>query len=69
MLEGSRKEKPQVDAQDGVGANGAPAEEDASMDQEDQLAQEQATRLRDLAQKVEEFVEGKGDLEGAIFSE
>ena len=36
---------------------------------EEELANEQATRMKSLAQKVEEFVEGEGDLEGARFTE
>ena len=36
---------------------------------EDRGAHEQASRLRNLAQKVEEFVEGEGDMEGAMFKE
>ena len=68
MLEGSMKQKPQESAQSDAGPSGTQAS-DASTQQEDQLAQEQAARLRNLAQKVEDFVEGKGDLEGAIFSE
>ena len=36
---------------------------------EDRVAHEQASRLRNLAQKVEEFVEGEGDMEGAMFKE
>jgi hypothetical protein len=36
---------------------------------EDKLASEQAKRLKDLATKVENFVEGEGDLEGARFEE
>ncbi|KAG5220678.1 SGT1 protein [Salix suchowensis] len=36
---------------------------------EDQLANEQAVKLRSLASKVEEFVEGQGDLEGARFAD
>lgn len=36
---------------------------------EEQVAQEQASKLKSLAQKVEEFVEGEGDLEGALFKE
>ena len=36
---------------------------------EEQLAQDQASKLKSLAQKVEEFVEGEGDLEGARFEE
>jgi hypothetical protein len=36
---------------------------------EEQLAQEQASKLKSLAQKVEEFVEGEGDLDGALFEE
>lgn len=33
------------------------------------LASEQAARLKALAEKVEDFVEGEGDLEGAKFDE
>lgn len=36
---------------------------------EEQLAQDQASKLKSLAQKVEEFVEGEGDLDGARFEE
>lgn len=36
---------------------------------EDKLALEQAKKLKDLATKVENFVEGEGDLEGARFEE
>nr|GAT49701.1 predicted protein [Mycena chlorophos] len=37
--------------------------------EEDQMASEQATRLKSLATKVEAFVDGEGDLEGALFSD
>jgi expansin (peptidoglycan-binding protein) len=36
---------------------------------EDQLANEQASKLQTLAGKVEEFIEGEGTLEGALFEE
>jgi hypothetical protein len=36
---------------------------------EEERAQQQASRLQDLAKKVGDFVEGKGDLEGARFTE
>jgi hypothetical protein len=36
---------------------------------EDHIATEHASKLQDLAAKVEEFVEGEGDLEGARFEE
>jgi ribonuclease I len=36
---------------------------------EDRLASEQASKLKELAEKVEGFVEGEGDLEGARFEE
>jgi hypothetical protein len=36
---------------------------------EDRVASEQAARLKDLASKVEEFVEGEGDIEGVLFEE
>jgi hypothetical protein len=41
----------------------------ASESYEDQLASEQASKLKELAAKVEDFVEGEGDLEGARFDE
>ncbi|KAI0935983.1 hypothetical protein AcV5_004245 [Taiwanofungus camphoratus] len=37
--------------------------------QEDRLAKDQASRLQNLAKKVEEFVEGEGDIEGARFAD
>ena len=36
---------------------------------EDDAAEEQAKKLKNLAAKVEDFVEGEGDLEGALFEE
>jgi hypothetical protein len=36
---------------------------------EDRIASEQAKRLKDLASKVENFIEGEGDVEGARFEE
>ncbi|KAJ7693701.1 SGT1 protein-domain-containing protein [Mycena rosella] len=44
-----------------------PTEETESA--EDLLASDQASRLQNLATKVESFVEGKGDLEGARFED
>ncbi|KAH7927363.1 SGT1-domain-containing protein [Leucogyrophana mollusca] len=38
-------------------------------DAEDRLANEQAAKLQDLAKKVEQFVEGEGDVEGARFED
>jgi hypothetical protein len=51
--------------------------EDSAMEQDlpgeetegDKLAKEQARRMKDLADKMEGFVEGRGDLEGAVFEE
>lgn len=37
--------------------------------EEDSIANEQASRLKDFAAKVENFVEGQGDIEGAKFEE
>ena len=37
--------------------------------EEDRAANEQASRLQDLAQKVESFVEGEGSVGGAKFDE
>lgn len=38
-------------------------------DQQDTIANAQAEKLKGLASKVEKFVEGEGDVEGAIFGE
>ena len=38
-------------------------------DDEDMVANEQAGRLKDLAEKMEGFVEGEGAMEGALFDE
>ncbi|KAJ3006221.1 hypothetical protein NUW54_g4020 [Trametes sanguinea] len=42
---------------------------DAAEDPDERVAKAQAARLKDLAKKVEEFVEGEGDLEGARFAD
>lgn len=39
------------------------------VDDEDRVAKEQASKLQDLAKKVQDFVDGQGDLEGALFNE
>ena len=51
--------------------NSAYATQDTSMGEaeEDGAATEQAARLKRLAEKVDAFVEGKGDLSGAMFEE
>ena len=38
-------------------------------DTEDRVATQQAERLQRMAQKIENFVQGEGDLEGALFEE
>lgn len=43
--------------------------EEPKAEAEDRLASAQATKLKELAAKVEEFVEGDGDIEGARFEE
>jgi hypothetical protein len=43
--------------------------EQSGEDAEDRYTQQQAARLQELAKKVEGFVEGQGDLEGARFEE
>jgi len=54
-------------------AGGKAAKESMDVDKpapsEDDLASVQAARLKDLANKVESFVEGEGDIEGARFEE
>jgi len=44
-------------------------EVDKDVAEEDKTANEQAARLKRLAEKVDEFVEGKGGLSGAMFEE
>ena len=66
MLEDSRtKGKPKA-RQNG---NAMDIDEKTAESAEDRLTSEQAKRLKDLANKVENFVEGEGDVEGAIFDE
>ena len=36
---------------------------------EDRLASQQASKLKELADKVEDFVEREGEVEGALFDE
>ncbi|KAJ6574750.1 SGT1-domain-containing protein [Mycena capillaripes] len=45
------------------------ADPDGEESVEDRLTSDQASRLKNLATKVEAFVEGKGDLEGATFED
>ena len=40
-----------------------------SEDEEDNISKAQVTKLRDLAHKVDAFISGKGDVEGAMFEE
>lgn len=42
---------------------------DDAISPEDRLAEEQAAQLKNLASKVEDFLEGEGELEGATFEE
>lgn len=50
-----------------VGGSALPSDDPEA--HEERIASEQAAKLRDLAEKVEKFVDGQGDLEGAVFSE
>jgi hypothetical protein len=43
--------------------------EEPKAEVEDRLASAQATKLKELAEKVEQFVEGDADIEGARFEE
>lgn len=56
------KTKANPNAMDVNSTNGEMAEDGS-------VPSEQVFRLKDLASKVENFVEGEGDLEGARFSE
>ncbi|KAI8995380.1 SGT1-domain-containing protein [Trametes punicea] len=42
---------------------------DSAEDEDERIAKAQAARLKDIAKKVEEFVEGEGDIEGARFAD
>ncbi|THH18092.1 hypothetical protein EW146_g2832 [Bondarzewia mesenterica] len=61
----------------GVYKSGAQAKSDAmdvdhpevEQTEEDRIAKEQASKLQDLAKKVENFLGGKGDIEGAKFED
>ncbi|KAF6766232.1 SGT1 protein-domain-containing protein [Ephemerocybe angulata] len=61
---GASKEPKRKDAGERMNVDNAP---DTAM--EDEMASRQADRLKDLASKVEEFVEGEGDIEGARFED
>ena len=54
------------DAMDVDSKDGQAAQQKAM---EDKVANDEAKKLQDLANKVENFVEGEGDLEGARFEE
>lgn len=66
-----------ADALDGVLENalkGSDASQNAdgggmNVDEEGDMASQQAAQLKGLAEKVEKFVSGQGDLEGARFDE
>ena len=45
------------------------AEDQMDIDDDEKMAQDQATRMKSLAEKIEKFVEGQGTLEGATFEE
>lgn len=57
-----------VDAMD-LHDQSAPSASDPLADREDARAQEHAKRLQGLADQVEKFVDGEGELEGARFEE
>jgi hypothetical protein len=44
-------------------------ERDLGLSEDNKMVQDQASKLHNLAQKVESFVEGEGDIEGARFEE
>lgn len=60
MLEASRAKPKESGGGDDMDVDESP---------EDRLASEQAKKLKDLASKVENFIDGEGDLEGARFEE
>jgi len=51
------------------GRNGPPANGTSEEKQPAELGHEQGEALQDLAKKVEQFVGGQGDVEGARFEE
>lgn len=60
--------------EDSFGKNSRPSENDMDVDsngagQEERVTEQQTAKLQEMAKKVEEFVEGKGDVEGAMFEE
>ncbi|KJA26048.1 hypothetical protein HYPSUDRAFT_36895 [Hypholoma sublateritium FD-334 SS-4] len=60
MLEASRAKPRESGGVDDMDVDESP---------EDRLASEQAKKLKDLASKVENFIDGEGDLEGARFED
>ncbi|KAH9487088.1 Protein ecdysoneless-like protein [Psilocybe cubensis] len=52
-----------------VPSDSSAMEVDGEESAEDRLASQQAKQLKDLASKVEDFIEGEGDVEGALFND
>lgn len=69
MLEKNFGAKPNIDSTESPDAMDVDSGEKEKESPEDRMAKQQAQRLKDLAQKVEKFVEGEGDIEGARFAE
>ncbi|TCD70672.1 hypothetical protein EIP91_002396 [Steccherinum ochraceum] len=53
----------------GSGEEAMNVDRDEDLDEEERITQRQTSKLQEMAKKVEEFVEGKGDLEGAKFQD
>lgn len=69
MLEKNFGAKPNIDSTESPDAMDVDSGEKEKESPEDRMAKQQAQRLKDLAQKVEKFVEGEGDIEGARFAD
>lgn len=58
--------------EDSFGPSSRPSDMDVDSNgasDEERATEQQTAKLQEMAKKVEEFVEGKGDVEGAMFEE
>lgn len=61
--------KPKENSREDSEKDGMDVDKPSEEDEEGRMAQEQAHKLKGLANKIENFVSGEGMLEGAVFEE
>lgn len=67
MLEDAQRH-PKAKAAD-KDSNAMDVDTNSQVSEEDRVASQQAKQLKELASKVEGFIQGQGELEGALFEE